>query len=192
MRRYVKNLLIAAAPTLAAAGIIVVTTGQNPPNIDLDCVMAQGDGKGFCVAILEPPLGQCAALHSRSDPGGVPGRILRALQQLEERRAISDWMALPIPSDGGVTGCYVEVRLTVERRTLQDGRRVLDGQAPAWRDVVNASDLSSIVKAGHVSRRPAYARRGACRAHVWLGEEPCATSEEIADGGYIEDPDGGG
>lgn len=196
MRRRIKNILIAAAPALALAGIIVVSAGQNPPNVDLDCVF--DNGSGYCNAILEPPRAQCAALFARpDDTSGVSRRVYRALRELEEvriingvpSRAIESWVVLP--RDDSPLDCYVEVRLTVFRRTLPDGRRVLDGQAPAWRDTVNAADLASIVKAGHVSRRPSYALRGGCRSHVYFGEDPCAGAEEIADAGYIDDPDGG-
>jgi hypothetical protein len=192
-RRRVRAILVGAAALLGLAGVVVVVPRQVPPNVDLDCVF-HGE-TGFCTAILEPPAGQCAALASRVDPGGVSGRVLRMLAELDERRAITSWVVLPIVTDAGTpTGCFVEVRLTVERKTITvDGqpRRVLDGQAPAWRDVVDAAGAGSIVRAGHVARRPAYARASGCRRHVYFGEDPCAFAEEIADGGYIDDPDGG-
>ena len=188
VRSRVRSILVAGAAALGLAGIIVV--GQpSPGNVALDCA----PGSGFCVAILEPPPGQCAALHSRVDPGGAPGRVLRALVELEQREALSSWVALPRLVDGGAA-CHVEVRLSVALLEGPDGGRRVDGQAPAWRDVIDAADLGSIVKDGRVSQRPSYARNvvvmdgGArpCRAHVYAGEDPCADSVTVDPGG---DPD---
>lgn len=177
IRSRVRNVLIAATSALAAVGIAVIGAPPSPRNVGLDC------HGGFCVALLEPPAGQCPALMSRVDPGGPPGRVLRVLEGLRDAEALSSWVALL--RDDDPTACYVEVRLTVDRVELPGGGFRLDGQAPAWRDVIDAAALGSIVVDGQVNRRPAYARRDVggspCRAHVFLGEDPCEGSDDITD-----------
>lgn len=194
VRSRVRSILVAASSALALAGIIVAGSLPGPRNLALDCA----PGAGFCIALLEPPNGQCAALHTRADPGGAPGRVLRALRELEEREALSSWTAHPeVDGDAGVSGCRVEVRLSVALVAGPDGGTRIDGQAPAWRDVLDAADLSSIVKDGRVSNRA----RGRvqvpgedggpvrwCRAHVYAGEDPCADSINVNPG---DEPDGG-
>jgi hypothetical protein len=216
-RRRVRQILAGAGAIalLAASGVVVVAAGtrQVPPNIDLDCRF----GEGHCTAILElhndqqklingtPDSAQCAALRARPDDTTGPlRRVYRAMveattfRQVQgiDTRIAEDWAVLPLVEsvDGGVPaprGCYVEVRLSVRVIQRVDGGRVLDGQAPAWRDKVNALGVGSIVKPSHRARRPAYTLNSGCRAHVWFGEQPCTASENIVDGGFAEDPDGG-
>jgi hypothetical protein len=204
MSTRVKIILAGLSTVLGLAGVVVVAQ-QDPPNVDLDCVLPPlgADGPGVCTSIWEPPPGQCEAVWRQEDPGGVPGRVFRALRELEEwrvvngipTRAIMGWTvhAIDPPVDGGITspGCWIEVRMSIFRRTLGNGQRVIDGQAPAYRAKVNALGVGSIVKPAFLSRRPAYAKRGGCRGAVIYGEQPCTPSEEIADAGYEDDPDGG-
>lgn len=184
VRSRVRNILVGAAAALGAAGIIVVSQPPSPKNVGLDC------NESRCIALLDPPAGQCAALLSRVDPGGAPGRVLRTLEGLRESDALGAWVALVRPDDP--TRCFVEVRLSLSRIELPDGGVRLDGQAPAWRDVVDAAGVGSIVVDGKVSRRPAWARAdvdgGPCRSHVFLGEDPCAPSDDVQD---TTDEDGG-
>ncbi len=172
VRRRVRNVLIAATSALGVAGIVVVST-PSPVNVALDC----RPDEGLCVAILEPPNTQCAALHARDGSAGTTRRVARVLLELESRDALAGFTTLSRPSGA----CYVEVLLTMRRSVRPDGSTFIDGQAPAWRDVVDATGVGSIVKDGRVGNRPAYALRGGCRAHVWAGQDPCAASVDIED-----------
>lgn len=183
IRARTRAILAAGSALLGLVGIVVVGY-PGPKNIALDCAPASG----FCTALLEPADAQCPALHARIDPGGPSGRLLRALNALGEGGAIAGWTAHP--RDGAPSSCWVEVRLSAWLTDGPDGGVRIDGQAPGWRDVVDAADLGSIIKSGPVSTRPAYAKRGGCRAHVYVGEDPCAVSDNLPDGGGSED-DGG-
>lgn len=123
---------------------------------------------------------------------GSDGNFLRIslfgiLAELEERGALhsfGDVQQLEAAAPDGAR-CWIPIRLTARRRCV-GGNCTRAGQAVAWRDLVDANALGSIMKPGRVSAWPAYARRDVagtpCKANVLYGENPCADDADAPDG----------
>jgi hypothetical protein len=187
VRSRIRNALIGAGTLLGGAGVIVVSTfPPSPSNLGLDCRLPAGAGTGSCVALLEPPPAQCASLMFRGGepPGGATTdgftaaqtKVTRALEAARTNNVIDTWHCESATIDAG-SACWCEMRGSV----IVNADGTVDGQAPAWRDVIDAAGTGSIMMPGPVSTRPAYALRSGCRAHVYAGEDPCAGSSALAD-----------
>lgn len=194
IRSRVRNAIVAAGALLGGAGVVVVASLSSPSNnLDLDCVMPAdgGPGIGHCDAILSPPRAQCPALMaSGGDPPGSPDagapastRVERALEAMRNNNVVDAWHCESAVVDGG-SGCWCDMRGSVI--VTPNGK--IDGQAPGWRDAIDAAGAGSILSSGRLLSRPLYAKRSGCRAHVYAGEDPCAGSVGL-DGG--PDVDGG-
>lgn len=206
VRARVRNALVAAAALLGGAGVVVVASLNSPANnLDLDCSPQLVDGgivrdSPFrCRAIIEPeknaPPDQCAALLATGGepPGagldaGFPNARVRVERALEAMRTaavpvIDDWHVEPVTLDGGPS-CWGEIGC----HAVLTSAGKIDGNCAGLHDALDAQGAGSIFKPGGVSRRPAYALHGGCRAHVMAGEDPCAGSVGF-DGG--PEPDGG-
>jgi hypothetical protein len=183
-------VLIAAAPLLGVAGVVVVTTWPSPTPNDLgfDCQIpvdaGNTPGTYECTGIVLPdknaPPDECAALLGTGgeppgigqDAGLANNRVVveRALEGLRKAGAIETYHCEPL-TDAGAQPCYCEVRAPLV--ITANGK--LDGPAAALHDVIDANGAGSIVVNATLAQR-VIAKHGACRAHVFAGEDPCAGS----------------
>lgn len=167
--------LVASAAPLVLVGLNVVQ-GLTPSTAHAAC------SGGMCVALLNPKVGQCAALLATGgEPPGdqtvsVATRTARAMVGLRTTPspvpAITTWHAFS--AAGTTDGCGVSVLLTMV-------------QAAALRDVIDATGVGSIVVDPRLSTAPAWAKSGAARAYAFAGFSPTVDSHDDPDAGTGSD-----
>ncbi len=168
IRSQIKAALLASAAALGLVGVVVTNTPGTPAH-----AVCTG---GTCMALLQPKAGQCAALMATGgEPPGtqtvsVGTRTARALEGIRENDPPGLMLWHAFSAAGATDGCGVTVWLT----------RV---QAAAWRDVVDAAGVGSILADPRLATAPAWAKNGAGHANVLAGQNPAADAEADPDAG---------